>query len=79
MSPYQTVKSVINPCLVCRKFNNLSYKYPKMTDLPKHRVVLLSTSTLSIKPLLLSLTEMCRGSYPISIIMFPGLILDRRK
>ena len=48
----------------------------KTTDL---EIVLLSTSTLSIKPLSLSLTEMCRGSYPISIIMFPGLILGRRK
>ena len=38
ISPYQTIKNVINPCFICRKFNSLSFSYPKMTDLPKHRV-----------------------------------------
>merc|ERR1712237_243200 len=38
VSPYQTIKNVINPCFICRKFNSLSFSYPKMTDLPKHRV-----------------------------------------
>ena len=38
ISPYQTIKSIIHPCLICRKFNSLSYNYPKMTELPKHRV-----------------------------------------
>ena len=36
--PYQTVKTIINPCYTCKRFNNLSYKYPRMTDLPKDRV-----------------------------------------
>ena len=38
IKPFQTVKSVINPCAMCKKFNVLSYKYPRMTDLPKYRV-----------------------------------------
>ena len=38
ISPYQTIKSIIHPCLICRRFNSLSYNYPKMTELPKHRV-----------------------------------------
>ena len=36
--PYQSVKNVIYPCLICKKFNALSYRYPKVTNLPKHRV-----------------------------------------
>ncbi|CAL4117170.1 unnamed protein product, partial [Meganyctiphanes norvegica] len=36
--PYQSVKNVINPCVICQKFNALSYRYPKVTNLPKHRV-----------------------------------------
>ena len=36
--PYQTVKSIINPCFTCKRFNNLCYKYPRMTDLPRDRV-----------------------------------------
>ena len=38
ISPYQTIKSIIHPCPICRKFNSLSYNYPRMTELPKHRV-----------------------------------------
>ena len=38
ISPYQTIKTIIHPCPVCRKFNSLSYNYPRMTELPKHRV-----------------------------------------
>ena len=38
IKPFQTVKSIINPCAMCKKFNVLSYKYPRMTNLPKHRV-----------------------------------------
>ena len=33
--PYQTVKSIIKPGMICKKFNTLSYNYPKMTDLPR--------------------------------------------
>ena len=39
--PYQSVKNVINPCIICKKFNALSYRYPKVTNLPKHRVNLI--------------------------------------
>ncbi len=35
------IKKVISPCIVCKKVNSLSFKYPKMTDLPKHRVNLI--------------------------------------
>lgn len=38
IKPFQTVKSIIGPCAMCTKFNCLSYKYPHMTNLPKHRV-----------------------------------------
>ena len=36
--PYQTVKSIIKPCMTCKRFNSLSYRYPRMTDLPRDRV-----------------------------------------
>ena len=38
IKPYLSVRSAISPCLICRRFNNLSYKYPHMTNLPAHRV-----------------------------------------
>ena len=38
MKPYLSVKSAISPCIICKRFNNLSYKYPHMTNLPTHRV-----------------------------------------
>ena len=34
----QAVKNVISPCMMCKRFNSLSFKYPKVTNLPKHRV-----------------------------------------
>ena len=34
----QAVKNVISHCILCKRFNNLSFKYPKVTNLPKHRV-----------------------------------------
>ena len=34
----QAVKSVISSCYMCKRFNSLSFKYPKVTNLPKHRV-----------------------------------------
>ena len=36
--PYQDVKKVIHPCITCKKYNSLSFNYPKVTNLPKHRV-----------------------------------------
>ena len=36
--PHQSVKSIIKPCMICKKFNNLSFRYPRMTDLPRDRV-----------------------------------------
>ena len=38
IKPFQSVKAVINPCAMCQKYNALSYKYPRMTNLPEHRV-----------------------------------------
>ena len=34
----QAVKNVISTCLMCKRFNSLSFRYPKITNLPKHRV-----------------------------------------
>ena len=36
----QVVKSILSKCIICRKFNSLSFRYPRMTNLPKHRVKL---------------------------------------
>ena len=41
IKPFQSVKSIINPCAMCKKYNALSYKYPHMTNLPDHRVNLI--------------------------------------
>ena len=38
----QVVKTQLqNECYLCKRFNNLAYKYPKVTNLPKHRVNLI--------------------------------------
>ena len=37
----QAVKKIIATCTLCRKFNAFSFRYPKMTNLPKHRVNLI--------------------------------------
>ena len=29
----QAVKNVISPCLMCKRFNSLSFRYPKITKL----------------------------------------------
>ena len=34
----QSVKNVISSCYLCKKFNSLAFKYPKLTNLPKERV-----------------------------------------
>ena len=34
----QAVKNVLSDCCVCRKYNSFSFRYPKLTNLPKHRV-----------------------------------------
>ena len=34
----QAVKGAISSCYMCKRFNSLSFKYPKVTNLPKHRV-----------------------------------------
>ena len=34
----QMVKKVLSQCIACQKINNLTFKYPKVTNLPKHRV-----------------------------------------
>ena len=38
IKPYMSVRTVISPCITCKRFNALAYKYPKMTNLPEHRV-----------------------------------------
>ena len=37
----QAVKTVLGKCMICKKFNSLSFKYPRVTNLPKHRVNLI--------------------------------------
>merc|ERR1739842_11157 len=37
----QAIKNVLSPCLNCKRFNSLSFKYPKVTNLPKDRVKLI--------------------------------------
>ena len=34
----QAVKNVIKFCTICKRYNVLSFRYPKLTNLPKHRV-----------------------------------------
>ena len=34
----QAVKNVLKECFICKKYNNLCFKYPAMTALPGHRV-----------------------------------------
>ena len=36
----QAVKSVISKCFTCKKCNNWTLRYPKITNLPRHRVIL---------------------------------------
>ena len=37
----QVIKKVLSHCMICRKMNRLSFKYPEVTNLPKHRVNLI--------------------------------------
>ena len=39
--PFQTLKPLLKNCVNCQKFNALSFRYPKVTNLPKHRVNLI--------------------------------------
>ena len=32
------IKSILSRCVTCRKFKSLSFRFPRMTNLPKHRV-----------------------------------------
>ena len=34
----QAVKNVISDCIICKKFNSLPFKYPKMTNIAKNRM-----------------------------------------
>ena len=34
----QVIKSILSSCITCRKFNSLAFRYPRMMNLPKHRV-----------------------------------------
>ena len=34
----QAIKSVISSCILCKRYNVIYSKYPKVTNLPKHRV-----------------------------------------
>ena len=39
--PFNAVRSVLKNCFICKRMNSLAFKYPKMTDLPAHRVNLI--------------------------------------
>ena len=39
--PINSVKQVLRFCYICKKMNALAFKYPKMTDLPAHRINLI--------------------------------------
>ena len=39
--PFNAVRSVLKDCFICKRMNSLAFKYPKMTDLPAHRVNLI--------------------------------------
>ena len=41
ISPLESVKFVLKNCPMCIKYNSLTFKYPKMTNLPEHRVNLI--------------------------------------
>ena len=34
----QVVEGILRQCMTCIRFNSLAFKYPRMTNLPKHRV-----------------------------------------
>lgn len=34
----QRIKAVISSCSLCKKYNAISFKFPKVTNLPQHRV-----------------------------------------
>ena len=34
----QVIKRILSRCVTCRKFNSLSFHYPQMMNLPRHRV-----------------------------------------
>lgn len=37
-SARQSVKNIIANCILCQKFNNFAFKYPKMTSMPEHKM-----------------------------------------
>ena len=39
--PYQSIKKILAICTTCKKFNSIAFKYPRVTNLPKHRVDLI--------------------------------------
>ena len=45
ISPLKSVKFVLKKCTMCIKYNSLTFKYPKMTNLPEHRVNLIKPYT----------------------------------
>ena len=38
----QAVKSELSKCTICKRFNNLAFKYPSLTNLPEHCVNLVN-------------------------------------
>lgn len=34
----QSVKNIISKCFICKRYNSLAYKYPKLCNLPRERV-----------------------------------------
>ena len=39
--PFSAVRNVLRNCFICRRMNSLSFKYPKMKDLPAYKVNLI--------------------------------------
>ena len=36
------VKTVLSKCTICKRYNSLAFKYPSLTNLPKHSVNLVN-------------------------------------
>ena len=39
--PFNAFRGVLRSCFICKRINSLFFKYPKITDLPAHRVNLI--------------------------------------
>ena len=39
----QVVKTILSKCTICKRYNSLAFKFPSLTNLPKHHVNLVSS------------------------------------